>query len=321
LAVQKHSRNVMFYDIFVARRAQQAPYPSLADLAALWQQAQQDSTFPAKEFEKGAVTVIIKDADHDAANETLTLLIEVSDKNAPNATYLDHGQRTGRHIPKTAPEGNGFAAHVVMSLKAETGKANTYLALIEVIPTVNARRIASVLNYVVNKMCKDTATLFTYVKGGGKKPIAYIPHINLGGHPSDSFYTDVEEGKIHGLQLITSQSNAPLGQSPYLTIKDYSMRVNVSKDIPQGQRWSTVFSGLQLKQADFPSARIYMQPEENGPSVSVDIDSSTGTIIGDAYIKVRRIGSINPVLETGSPDTIVPHFEQHIKDILLKERT
>lgn len=322
MAASKHARDILFFDVIVDRRTSQAPWPPLSALVALWTTAHANPKFPAKEFEKGSITSIIKDVSI-VPDDVATLLIEVSDKNAPNQTYLDHQAKTARHLPKTRPEGNGHSAHIVLSLKQQKGQPNTYLALIEAIPGVSIAKIQSTLNTAIRLLCKADDSLFTFVKAGGikQKPKSYVPHITLGGHPSKQFLSDLETGKVSGLKLIAPQGKQVLGQSPFLHVNNYSLDVSVSKDIPKGQRWKTLFTDITSKNADFPMARIYVQPEEGGKSFHVDVDTATGKVIGEAYIRSRRIAGITPMLENSSADAIVTHFADLMSTILLKERT
>lgn len=322
MAVQKHARDILFFDLSVSRRATQAPFPKLRELLPLWKRAKEEDGFPCKEWEKGMVTALIKDIDIDDEQDIATLLIEVSDKNAPNSTYLNHDKRTSRHIKKEKPEGNGFSAHVFMSLKEQEGQANTYLTLIEAIPAVSVGRIQSVLNTALRHICSHVdGSPFTYVKpGGGKKEEDYVPHILLAGCPSEQFLQDIEEGRINGLRLVAPTTHESLGQGKYLQMDELSVSVKVSRDIPKGERFETILTGAKAKKAQFPTARIYIQPEEGGKSFHVDVDVETGNIIGEAYVKARRLGGFDPLLETSAAEEIVPHFAAKVKALLVKER-
>lgn len=322
VAVQKHARDILFFELSVSRRATQAPYPKLRELLPLWQQAKDEEDFPCKEWEKGAVTALIKDIETDDAQEIVTLLIEVSDKNAPNSTYLNHDNRTSRHIKKEEPEGNGFSAHVFISLREEDSNANTYLTLVEAIPAVSIGRIQSVLNTALRHVCRDIdGSPFTYVRpGGGKKIEGYVPHILLAGCPSEQFYKDIEEGRINGLRLVAPTTHESLGQGKYLHMDELSVSVKVSRAIPKGERFDTILTGAKAKVKQYPTARIYIQPEEGGKSFSVDVDVETGAIIGEAYVKSRHLGGFDPLLETSAAEEIVPHFAAKVKALLARER-
>lgn len=318
MAITKHARDLLFFDMIVARRTQHAPYPKLSELASLWGKAAADLAAPAKTFEKGTVTCIIKDSHLDDHDNVLTLLIEVSDKNAPDATYLNHESRTGRTFKKAEPEGNGFSAHVLISLDEQ--KENVYTAAIEVIPTISAGRIQSVLNWTIRRLCAADAELFTFVRpGGSKKAVSYVPHILLAGHPSDAFIKDIENGQINGMRLIKPEEKKTLGQKGYLVIKKYIAEVSVSKDIPKGERWAMLKKGAKMSKDEFPMARILVRPESGGKSFHVDIDSDTGTLIGEAYTKSKRLSGFDAMLDSSSPDEVVQEFRIKATAALKKE--
>lgn len=322
MAIQKHARDILFFDLSVSRRAAQAPYPTLRELLILWKTAQETPNFAPKEFEKGAVTALIKDCDIDEQNEIATLVIEVSDKNAPNVTYLNHSNRTARHIKKTEPEGTGFSAHVVMSLRSRSDQVNTYLTLVEAIPVVSINRIQATLNKIIRDLCNGAQNSpFKYVRpGGGKKKEGYVPHILFAGYPSDRFLQDIEEGRINGLKLVAPTTHESLGTGQYLKMNELAVSVTVSRDIPKGERWETMLTGIAAKKGQFPKARIYVQPEAGGKSFHVDVDAETGNIIGQAYVKSRRLGDFEPLLETSAVEQIVPHLNARMKELLIKER-
>lgn len=321
MAVTKSARNILYYDLVVTRRAQHAPFPALKTLANLWVKAHSAGDVPAKKFQNGEITAILKDVYSDRASDILTLLIELSDREAPDATYVNHSSRTSTHHPKATDEGSGNSAHVFISMKPNAVKPDTYMTLIEAIPAVSAQRIQAILNGIVKHYCEADPTLFTYQRpGGSKKEIPYQPHIALGGYPSDQFLKDIESGKIHGMTLVSPKVKAPLGQSPYLKLEQLTMKVKVSKDLPKGQRWQTLIGEAKLNKSDFPQVRISLQPEKNGKSVSVDVDADTGKIMGDGYIKVIRIDNINPPMSRSSPDKVASQLHDRVAAIIIKER-
>jgi len=288
----------------------------------LWIEAQETDDFSPKEFEGGTITSIIKDYEIDSDKRIATFLIEVSDKNAPNASYTDHDKRTVRHLVKDEPEGNGFSAHVMFSLDSNSKYPNTYLTLIEAVPSVSAYRIQSMLNDIINRICKSREDKpFQYVPPtGDRKTKTYIPHIILAGHPSENFHKDIEEGRITGLTLVAPKSDVSLGGNPFIRMNELSAKVSISRDIPKGERWDAILTGVAAKKSEFPIARIFLQPEKNGKAVHVDIDTSAGKIIGDAYIKTKRLIDFEKALDTSAAEEISPHLVKPMKIELVKER-
>lgn len=298
MVVQKDARNIQFFDLVVSRRATHAPYPALEKLAELWQEAVSDANYKPKTFNGDQVTALITDMKTDLATQTVTLLIDVSDQAAPDHTYRDHVARKARHLKKEISEGNGHAAHMVVSLVAETGKPNSYLAVLESMPTISPYRVRSTLNDIIRTLCGVSVSgRFTYEKPGGiRKPVSFVPHIDLAGHPSDQFLRDIENGSINGLQLIATATQRTLGQDQFLKVDESLLRVKVSRDIPVGQRLATILGAVKGEKDNFPKTRIYIQPEKNGKSFHIDLETESGKIISEAYVKSSRISAISPLL-------------------------
>lgn len=321
MAVSRHLRNILFFDLMVSRKAKHAPYPDLRRLAETWIAATKDASFPVKSFEKGTVTYLIKDADLDSANDTVTLLIEASNRNAPNASYLDHGKRTKRDFLKDDPEGSGHSAHLVISLKAQGGQPHTYLALLEDVPMMPIHRVKSVLNFVVSQACKTDPSKFEYTPPGGTKVAKpYVPRVDFGGHVSDRFQHDIEAAKIHGIRLLAPASGKALGQGGYLAYGEHELEIKIKNRPVKGQTWTTLRGAFTANKSKFPEARISFQPEDGGKSTSVRVDTATGQIIGKDYVRFQKIGSIVPPLDSTALEEIAKVFAGRVAAILVKER-
>lgn len=316
MALKAHEREVMYADIIVRRRAEQAPFPPLSALVPLWERAKKDKWSP-KKFEKGKVTAIIADFDQDYLEDTVTLLISIADPNASDSTYADHASRSSRTIEKTSTEGNEYSAHVVISLVERAGYPQTYSCLIERVPTLTIGRLQSILNDIIARSCKADGSLFTYKGAGGqKKAKPYQPNVLVSLVASEDFARDIEAGTINGLKLSRPASSAAgTAMGPFLTAKEYSLNVSVSRNIPDGERWKTIKQGLKAKSSEFAKARLYLQPPGAVSAGSVEIDTATGTLLGEAYARKRRIGPLNPLLKNGA-DKIVTHLEAEMLKLL-----
>ncbi len=319
--MDKFSRNLKFYDLVVTRRATQAPYPPLIELVDIWKAAIASGVYSGKEYENGSITSVISDVSIDQTTETATLLIELADRNAPNATYRDHNLRKGRHIEKEVSEGNGYSSHIAVSTRPESSRPNTYLCAIEVMPSVSAYRIRSVLNGAIKSACETNPGLFEFTKPGGtKKKTPFVPHIMLDGHPSEQFLHDIEHGRINGVQLVERSAAGLLGQNPYLESQESILKIKLSQSIPVGQRLVTLISNLGSKSHQYPTTRISLQPESGGNSFQVEIETSTGNLISEAYVKSKKLNFPTQPLLVTSPDTIVTHLAEAMKDVIGKAR-
>lgn len=321
MAYSRQSRDILFFDLHVERRAKHAPFPTMARIAALLVKAADDEDFPVKEFENGQVTYIIKQAKTDVDKQTLTLLIEAADKNVPDTRYLDHVARTKRDFKKQKTEGGGLSAHVVLSLTCESSADNVYACLVEDVPSFPIHRIRSVLNTAIRLHCKEENHFLYPRPGGSKKEIAYVPHLDFHGHASSALQNDLENGKIHGLTLIEPHTAKPLGQGKFFSGVEQSMKVKMVRQPKKGQILATIRAAVKSQEKNYSQVRISFQPESGGKSTHVDLDTSNGSLIGKAYVKTKHFGGISPPIATSAVDAIVPHLESRMKDALIKERS
>jgi len=320
MALKAHEREVLYADIIVKRRAEQAPYPPLSSLVSLWQKAR-DTKLSPKTFEAGTVTAIIGDYRVDLASQTLTLLVSVADPNASDPTFANHVKRSSRTVAKGPDEGHEYSAHIVISLIERKGIPNAYPCLIERVPTLSGPRLQSILNDVISRYCAQDQTLFTYKAAGGQKVAKpYLPHVDVSLLASEQFENDIETGTVSGLKFTKpAASSAGTALGKFLTTTDYSLNVKVSKDIPAGKRLETIMKGIRAQASAYPKAVVYLKPMGAASSSSVAFDTQTGNLLGEAYTRKRRIGPLDPLLRNGS-ETIVTHLEAKMVKLLLAER-
>ncbi|HKR86949.1 MAG TPA: hypothetical protein VJS38_02145 [Phenylobacterium sp.] len=321
MALKAHTREVLFCDLIVKRRAQHAPFPEMSKLVALWKRAA-DQKLPPKLFDKGEASCIINEVRIDEARQIVTILLSVADKRAPDQTYGNHVKRSSRTVAKEADEGNEHSAHLVISLTHRPNYPETYACLVERVPTLSIPRVQSMLNDVVKRYCEIDPSLFSFnaVSGAKAKVQNFIPNIILAGNPSAAFQRDIEEGRINGLRLIKSMPKQSLGSGNYLELSDLEVKVNVSKLIPPGQRWATILQAVQTQKATYSRAKMYLAPAGSDSAASFEFDTDTGAIIGEAYVRRQSISNIDPVLRSAT-DKIVDHLAMKMVALLEKERT
>jgi hypothetical protein len=293
----------------------------MARIADLFAIAAGDDEFPVKAFENGAMTYILKEVDKDLSDNTVTILLECSDKNAPDTRYVNHSKKTKRDFNKREDEGGGHSAHIVISLTPEKAGDNVYLAIIEKVPNFPEHRIRSVLNTAIRILCQDDDH-FTYKSpGGSKKNISFVPHLEFNGHASNALKSDLENGQINGITLIEPDAAKPLGQGKYFAGVEKYMKVKMLKKPGQGQILSMIRAAGKSESKDYSQIRISFKPEGGGQSTHVDLDTDTGKLISANYIKTRHFGGISPPITTSAVDNIVPHLASRMKHELVKERS
>lgn len=314
--MKNNERHIYFYDLHVKKTAKHAHFPSLSDVVAVWNDAFQAGT--AKHTrEKGSVVYRIGDLRLGPGDDTLEFLIRRSDLSAAEAAYGNIESGDLRIAIKADDEGGDVAAHVVMSLKQERSKPNTYLVLIEGVPRVGHLVIQSLLNKLIRERCSVDKSVFEYADPGGArrdgqprmKP--FVPTIEFQGHLSDSFIDDLENGVVNGIELMKHKTKTPLGGSAYLHEDTQILKLSVDKNLPSSGRWSQILKPIQQRKADYPQAKIrFIDPDKK--SRTVEIDVNTGTPVQQLYVKCYRQSGINPPLAQSSSRLV-----RHLSDTML----
>ena len=314
--MKNNERYIYFYDLHVKKAAKHAHFPALSDVFAVWNDAFQAEK--AKHIrEKGSVVYRIGDLNYDSGENTLELLIRRSDVSAAEAAYGNIHSGKLRIATKAQDEGGDVAAHVVMSLKQERSKPNTYLVLIEGVPRVGHLAIQSLLNKLISERYSNDKSVFEYADPGGARKDGlprmrpFTPTIELQGHLSDSFISDLENGSVYGIELMKHKKKTPLGGSAYLHEDTQILKLSVDKNLPSSERWSQILLPIQQKKTDYPQARIrFVDPDKKIRTVKVDLN--TGTLSQQLYVKCYRQSGINPPLAQSSSSLV-----RHLSDPML----
>lgn len=314
--MKNNERHIYFYDLHVKKTAKHAHSPALSEMFAVWNDAFQAGT--AKHTrEKGSVVYRIGDLRCDPSDDTLELLIRRSDLSAAEAAYGNIDSGDLRIATKADDEGGDVAAHVVLSLKQERRKPNTYLVLIEGVPRVGHLVIQSLLNNLIRERCKTDRSVFQYADPGGarrdgqRRMKPFVPTIELQGHLSDSFIDDLEKGVVSGIELMQHKTKTPLGGSAYLHEDTQILKLSVDKNLPSSGRWDQILQPIQKRTADYPHARIrFIDPDKKNRTVEIDV--KTGTPVQQLYVKCYRQAGINPPLAQSSSSLV-----RHLSDAML----
>jgi len=321
LVYLRQARDVFFFDVHVKRRAKHASYPTMSRIADLLVIAASDDDFPVKEFENGEMTYIFKEVIKDLNDQTVTILLESSNQNVTNTSYVSHKKRTRRDFDRVGDEGGSHSAHIVISLTPESTGDNVYMCLMEKVPDFSEHRVRSILNTAIRLLCKET-DYFVYANvGGSKKKTAFVPYLDFQGHASEALQEDLENGRINSLTLVDPDTDKVLGQGKFFSGVEKNMKVKMIRQPSKGQMLSTIMAVARSQAKDYSRIRISFQPEDGGPSTHVDLDATTGNLVSDGYVKTRHFGGIYPPITTSAVDRVVPHLISRMKHVLLKERS
>lgn len=317
-------RDVYFYDLELKPSKEGAVAPPMSEVVNVLLRK-----FDAKEatyqINHDTESLTIRDIQIDEQNCVAVLLITHADPSAPNAVYAKPDDGTSRVIRKEPGEAGEFGAHVVVSLQEEAQRPNSYLALVERVQSVGRAHVERLLNGLINAQYKANENTFVCEDQSGKrtrtgeaKMIGFRPIVHFSGHPSENFVRDLEAGVLSGLTMVKATEQAPFGRRRYLTKKEMSLKVNVNKDNIVANLWDDLKDALSIESDAWSEARISFS-KDDGRSVQVCVDTATGNIRDDTYVKTVRFCNIDPFLDNSS-NIIVKHFSERMVAELLDQR-
>ncbi|MEP7239786.1 MAG: hypothetical protein ABI697_02760, partial [Devosia sp.] len=162
MALLKNSeRSFYFFDCEVVSGVAGAPLPTMEEIVGIWQSyySKDRAITPIR---KNTAHLVLGDLRIDTSKDIATLLIRLSDLQAPNAVYSDVQRGTYKEHHKSAAEGSDMGAHVLVSTVPEKGSPNVYLAMVEGVPGVTYQEVRRLLNRVLRYQYHDDPSAFEF---------------------------------------------------------------------------------------------------------------------------------------------------------------
>lgn len=317
-------RDIYFYDLEIRASKEAASPPNIKDIVDLLTQRATNGEATYR-FNFGRETLSIRQIEIDDKNNAAILLIIHTDPNVPNAVYSNPEEGTSRIIEKEPGESGEYGTHAIISLDHVEGRPDSYLTVIEKVPALGRTNIERLLNAILNDQYKTNEMTFTCDDRTGKqnrdgtpKRVAFRPLLRFAGHPSESFINDLEQGVLNGLTLVHAVQETPLGSRPYLIRDNMRLKVRVKKDSVVENLWEDLKQALGLEAKEWEEARIdFTTPE--GLSAKITVDTNTGNVLDEAYVKTVRLKEITPLLDHSSKE-IVSHLVALMMEQFLAKR-
>lgn len=320
--LRRTERKVHCYELKITATNVHARPPKLEKLAELWFEA--ITTYKSFYYprEKQTVAYRIGDAEIDTTNQILTLLVRKCDMNTANAVYSSLPTGQLRVAERFDDEGSDRAAHVVVSLKSKSDYEHAYVCHIEDVPGVGHASIVATLNAYIKNALRFDKERFTFQDPSGarnkkgellEKP--FEPKILLVGELSNSFRSDIENGKIKKITLLTGKLRNPLGGSPYLTEVTRTIEIKVDPKIPKKNRLTEIIEILSGEKKGYEHVKISFD-DPNGFPHTVDIDLGVGE--EKLYLKSYLVEKISPPMNESSSN-IVTYLSNEMKQKILTD--
>jgi hypothetical protein len=304
----KGNRDATVYDISIDAHPQSAPKrpigyfldkimsfydPENIEKTAKWNRANDKITY-------------IRDIAVCSEGKWFCILLYFADKNGMGASFtqLDTDNHEQEDILLENNRARPESAHILISKNPVHNESYTYLSIIEDSNKLNRYNIKSYLNYLFREIIKSNPNDFEAPEENGSlntdgtpKKYKYKNFLELQGHPSEHFAQCLENGKLLGIALeSTDDSNIATGEGRYVLPKRHEILLKPTAGSWHENMKERLTEACKLgRENRYQTTRITFKAED-GKSHTARIDSTTGNIIGDQFVKRHRLSGFSSFL-------------------------
>ncbi|MEX5576114.1 hypothetical protein Q1J52_24580 [Pseudomonas lijiangensis] len=243
-------------------------------------------------------------AHTDTVNGYWVLLINRCDPSAPDSVYSNPESKQRKVNEKLPGQGSEFSAHLILDTKPAKGK-DYYFCVIEAAygSGLGSSAITNFFAHVIRHCKKQKPDLFKIPNIDGscnKKGIqnkVHLAHdVELQGHISDTFKTDLQKGTLGGIELISHKKvGNKWDDAGFVKEKHRIIKLNLEKDLI-GDAVKTVKDVLKNAKTDgIDQMRVSFKDTSGSPNNAL-LSVDTGQLADDGrYLKRYYISSANNV--------------------------
>ncbi len=249
----------------------------------------------------------LADIEVDTNARRATLLINRSDRLAADQSISSPKTKEYRVAEKNEDEGNDYSAHLSINLKPTPSASNMYAVVLEDAPGLNSGTIVKILDWLIKECSKTNQEFFTYKHPDGSvdpktkkdKTIKGRYSCEMVGHPSEDFVRELNDGVLHGIEIISYENKDNSWDGENKTI-EHSTVVNVK---PKKKLGASVYDIVKsvcktAQEKKLQEARIkFKDSAEFERTVLIDINSMN-LKNEEQYVKKERLTNFSSKLPT-----------------------
>lgn len=294
----RYTREVIFIDILLsAKPAEIGAIQSLSWFCKKIYEIYNDKETARFSKNNTKKTRIAEMSVVDAGSSSATLLLHMNDRNGSDASFCDIDTDEHRVEEKGETEGRPETVHLLLKFAPEAGNKNRYQALLEVNAKINRAEVERYLNWMLRKVAKKHRDNFLYdsPSGNKKNKVRVNPVCEIQGHLSAEFERELAAGKLHGMKLLSREKkHLAVGETPLVKPEYAEVKLML---LDKSDRLAVFRDALRIgKNADYSAARIAFSSPDGVPH-NVEVDTDTGNVRNDGFIKKNRIPSGNVVFK------------------------
>jgi hypothetical protein len=306
----QHTRNILFLDCQVKAEPDTAPRKSMREIAELIGALvdEKKTTYWSRDKKR---KVFIRDYDFDDVNGRLWLLLYSNNADAPSASYAHLQTDVQREVAKDPGEGGPQSAHLLISTQEEKVGQCRYRALLEEAQSLPRARVERYLGFLLREARKLREDEFKRADPSGERDAKgnpklrpYRNDVELLGHLSDGFASDISAGGLLGITLETSQDKRiGFGEGRRLIPVRKQIRMKVKGSWKEDAK-EIINDAKRLGQKNnYEAARIAFK-RSDGSSHTAVIDTGSGAVYNDGYIKRVRLSAKDTFLPEASTEFV-----------------
>lgn len=243
-------------------------------------------------------------AHTDTIDGYWVLLINRCDPSAPDSVYSNPESNERQVNEKLPGQGSEFSAHLILDLTPTKG-AEYYFCMIEAAygAGLGSSAITSYFAHVIRHCKKQRPLIFKIpnIDGScdrkGNQNLVHLTHeVELHGHISDTFKSDLQSGALGGIELISYKTvGGKWDDAGFVKEKHRVIKLELERDLI-GDAVKTVTDVLKNAKTDGMSEMRVSFKDGSGSPNSALLSVDTGQLATEGrYLKRYYISSANNV--------------------------
>lgn len=222
-------------------------------------------------------------SDYREYGNKVVFLANFSDKEAPDPSFSDPLNKKRRDVPKRFGEGEDKSVHLVFDCYQIPGKPHFYPGLMEFCPGMPTPKISQLFNKVLKEYARSKPTVFErlHPDGSGKK-VKTWPFFEIHGHICDSLKSEIDNGKVEGLEIYTEAKTAqPWDSNSYTEVNYESIFIKPRPTSFFGAVYSTLSNVMdEAAKKKYEKAKVKFKNEDD-ISRTVNLYTDTMSVVND----------------------------------------
>ncbi|SOZ97448.1 conserved hypothetical protein [Cupriavidus taiwanensis] len=276
----------------------------------------------ARESRSRAELCYLADIRVNKAPGYAELLINRSDKNAPDLVLSEPKLKSRRLINKVNEEGSDFSAHIVFKL-AEVAP-NTYRVGLEQSPGLPSSKVERFLNLLLRVCSREYRSEMLrphptqpFDKDGKPRVVGLKHKFIFKGHPSKYLLSDLESGTLDSLELIDQKQKARHWDSNGYIVEE--SRIIRLKQAPKGIKGKVIDAieavCAQGKRSKLELLRVRFTSSDGLPR-KLEFDTYDAEVVNDEQYIQKEIISNFPNPLPSSFATLEPEVMKRMRSLV-----